>query len=481
MNTKMIRYILAKMLGVEALLMLLPALVSLIYGERSGLCFLVPIALLVIIYLAAGRKKPEDRTIYGKEGMIIVASAWVLWSLFGAIPFSLCGEIPNYLDALFETVSGFTTTGSTVMPDVEILSKGMAFWRSFTHWVGGMGVLVFVMVLTSLDKNNTMYLMRAEVPGPEKDKLVPRTMSTARILYAMYFVLTVIEVILLLFGGMDLFDSLIHSFGTAGTGGFSNYADSVGHFNSAYIDGVITVFMILFGVNFNLYFFLLLREFKPVWKNEELRAYLGIILASALLITWNIHADYPNPLTAFRYAIFQVASIITTTGYATTDYVFWPMLSQTMLLVLMIIGACASSTGGGIKVSRVLMIFKCIKKEIMQLAHPKSVNIIRVNNKKVGPDVLRSLYVYLMAYGVIMVGSILIVSADNMDFGTIVSSVFTTLNNIGPGISEVGPAGSFAAFSPLSKIVFCIDMLVGRLEIFPFLMLFTVSAWRRKF
>lgn len=344
-----------------------------------------------------------------------------------------------------------------------------------------MGVLVFVMVLTSLDKHHTMFLMRAEVPGPEKDKLVPKAMSTARILYAMYLGLTIVEVVLLVFGGMSLFDSLIHSFGTAGTGGFSNYAASVGHFNSAYIDGVITIFMILFGVNFNLYFFLLLRDFKPVWKNEELRAYLGIILVSALLITWNISPSYPNPLTAFRYAIFQVASIITTTGYATTDYVVWPLLSQMILLILMVIGACASSTGGGIKVSRLLMVFKCIKREIMQMAHPKSVNVIRVNNKKVGSDVLRSLYVYLMAYGVLMVGSILIVSIDNKDFATTIGSVFATLNNIGPGLAEVGPAGNFSDFSPLSKLVFCIDMLAGRLEIFPFLMLFTASAWRRKF
>lgn len=481
MNTKMIRYILAKMLGVEALLLLLPAFVAVIYGEKSGVWFLVPIAFLAVLYLIGGRKRPKEQTIYGKEGMIIVALAWILWSLFGALPFCLSGYIPNYLDAFFETVSGFTTTGSSIMPDVKILPQCMTFWRSFTHWVGGMGVLVFVMVLTSLDKHHTMFLMRAEVPGPEKDKLVPKAMSTARILYAMYLGLTIVEVVLLVFGGMSLFDSLIHSFGTAGTGGFSNYAASVGHFNSAYIDGVITAFMILFGVNFNLYFFLLLRDFKPVWKNEELRAYLGIILVSALLITWNISPSYPNPLTAFRYAIFQVASIITTTGYATTDYVVWPLLSQMILLILMVIGACASSTGGGIKVSRLLMVFKCIKREVMQMAHPKSVNVIRVNNKKVGSDVLRSLYVYLMAYGVLMVGSILIVSIDNKDFATTIGSVFATLNNIGPGLAEVGPAGNFSDFSPLSKLVFCIDMLAGRLEIFPFLMLFTASAWRRKF
>lgn len=481
MNTKMIRYILAKMLGVEAILLLLPALVSLIYGEFSGVYFLIPSGILIVIYLLVGMKKPEKRTIYGKEGMVIVASAWILWSLFGALPFTISGSIPSYLDAFFETVSGFTTTGSSILTDVEALPQGMLFWRSFTHWIGGMGVLVFVMVLTTLDKKNSMYLMRAEVPGPEKDKLVPRTMSTARILYGMYLGLTLIEVILLLLGGMNMFDSLIHAFGTAGTGGFSNYAASVGHFDSAYIDGVISIFMILFGVNFNLYFFLLIRDFKPVWKNEELRAYLGIILAAVAVITLNISGQYPNPLKAFRYALFQVASIITTTGYATADYNAWPMLSQCILLMLMVIGACASSTGGGIKVSRFLMVLKCIKREIKQMVHPKSISIIRVNDKKVGADVLRSLYVYLMAYAGIVVGSVLIVSIDNLDFGTTFSSVLATLNNIGPGIADVGPVGSFAEFSPLSKIVFCFDMLAGRLEIFPFLMLFTASAWNRKF
>ena len=481
MNTKMIRYILAKMLGVEAILLLLPALVSLIYGEFSGVYFLIPSGILIVIYLLVGMKKPEKRTIYGKEGMVIVASAWILWSLFGALPFTISGSIPSYLDAFFETLSGFTTTGSSILTDVEALPQGMLFWRSFTHWIGGMGVLVFVMVLTTLDKKNSMYLMRAEVPGPEKDKLVPRTMSTARILYGMYLGLTLIEVILLLLGGMNMFDSLIHAFGTAGTGGFSNYAASVGHFDSAYIDGVISIFMILFGVNFNLYFFLLIRDFKPVWKNEELRAYLGIILAAVAVITLNISGQYPNPLKAFRYALFQVASIITTTGYATADYNAWPMLSQCILLMLMVIGACASSTGGGIKVSRFLMVLKCIKREIKQMVHPKSISIIRVNDKKMGADVLRSLYVYLMAYAGIVVGSVLIVSIDNLDFGTTFSSVLATLNNIGPGIADVGPVGSFAEFSPLSKIVFCFDMLAGRLEIFPFLMLFTASAWNRKF
>ncbi len=481
MNRKMIAHILAKMLGVEALLLILPALVGVIYQEKSTVYFLPPILLLALIYVIGGRKKPENSTIYAKEGMVVVALAWILWSLFGALPFFLSGYIPSYLDAFFETVSGFTTTGSSIMPDVEILPQCMHFWRSFTHWIGGMGVLVFVMVLTSLDKKNSMYLMRAEVPGPEKDKLVPKMMSTARILYGMYFALTALEVILLMFGGLSLFDSLIHSFGSAGTGGFSNYADSVGHFDSAYVDGVITVFMILFGVNFSLYFLILIKEYKSVWKNEELRAYFGIIAAATAVITFNILPQYGSVTKAFRYAVFQVGTIITTTGYATTDFNLWPMLSKCILIALMIIGACASSTGGGIKVSRFLIAMKSIKREVKQMAHPKSVNLICVNGKKMSNDVIRSVFVYFMAYAGIAGLSVLIVSADNFDFATTFSSVMATLNNIGPGIEDVGATGNFSAFSPLSKLVFCFDMLAGRLEIFPFLMLFKTKVWRRKF
>ena len=481
MNRKMIAHILAKMLGVEALLLILPAIVGVIYQEKSAVYFLPLIILLTLIYLIGGRKKPENSTIYAKEGMVVVALAWILWSLFGALPFFLSGYIPSYLDAFFETVSGFTTTGSSIMPDVEILPQCMHFWRSFTHWIGGMGVLVFVMVLTSLDKKNSMYLMRAEVPGPEKDKLVPKMMSTARILYGMYFALTALEVILLMFGGLSLFDSLIHSFGSAGTGGFSNYADSVGHFDSAYVDGVITVFMILFGVNFSLYFLILIKEYKSVWKNEEPRAYFGIIAAATAVITFNILPQYGSVTKAFRYAVFQVGTIITTTGYATTDFNLWPMLSKCILIALMIIGACASSTGGGIKVSRFLIAMKSIKREVKQMAHPKSVNLICVNGKKMSNDVIRSVFVYFMAYAGIAGLSVLIVSADNFDFATTFSSVMATLNNIGPGIEDVGATGNFSAFSPLSKLVFCFDMLAGRLEIFPFLMLFTTKVWRRKF
>lgn len=476
----MILHILGKMMGVEGLLLLIPALVGLIYQEKCAVYFVITAAVLAVIFLLTGRKKPENTMLYGKDGLLIVSSAWILWSLFGALPFFLSGSIPNYMDAFFETVSGFTTTGSTILKDVEVLPQCMTFWRSLTHWVGGMGVLVFVMVLTNLDKQSSIHLMRAEVPGPEKDKLVPKSRTTAQILYGMYFILTAIQVVLLLLGGMNLFDSLIHAFGTAGTGGFSNYADSVGNFDSAYLDGVISVFMILFGINFNLYFFLAIREFKLVFKNEELRAYLLIISGAVVMIMINIYPIYGSVTEAFRYSAFQVASIITTTGYATADYMLWPEFSRCVLVALMIIGACASSTGGGIKVSRLLISLKSIYKEIKQMLHPKSVNVVKLNKKKLGEDTIRNVYVYLLAYITLAIVSVLIVSLDNFDFETTVGSVITALGNVGPGLGMTGPVGSFADYSLLAKFVFCLDMLAGRLEIFPFLMLFSY-VWRKKF
>ena len=476
----MILHILGKMMGVEGLLLLIPALVGLIYQEKCAVYFVITAAVLAVIFLLTGRKKPENTMLYGKDGLLIVSSAWILWSLFGALPFFLSGSIPNYMDAFFETVSGFTTTGSTILKDVEVLPQCMTFWRSLTHWVGGMGVLVFVMVLTNLDKQSSIHLMRAEVPGPEKDKLVPKSRTTAQILYGMYFILTAIQVVLLLLGGMNLFDSLIHAFGTAGTGGFSNYADSVGHFDSAYLDGVISVFMILFGINFNLYFFLAVREFKLVFKNEELRTYLLIISGAVVMIMINIYPIYGSMTEAFRYSAFQVASIITTTGYATADYMLWPEFSRCVLVALMIIGACASSTGGGIKVSRLLISLKSIYKEIKQMLHPKSVNVVKLNKKKLGEDTIRNVYVYLLAYITLAIVSVLIVSLDNFDFETTVGSVITALGNVGPGLGMTGPVGSFADYSLLAKFVFCLDMLAGRLEIFPFLMLFSY-VWRKKF
>ncbi len=481
MNRRMTTYILGRMLGVEAAVLLIPALVSVIYGEEGWKAFLLTSAILVLLYVLLGRRKPEDSTIYGKDGFIIIACAWILWSVFGALPFYISGEIPSFVDAIFETVSGFTTTGSTILTDIEAMSKGMNFWRCLTHWIGGMGVLVFVMVIVSLEDKNSMHLMRAEVPGPETDKLVPKARDTAKILYSMYFVLTLAEVIFLLAGGMNLYDSIIHSFSTAGTGGFSNRNSSIAFYDSAYIDGVITVFMILFGINFNMYYLLLLKKVKDVFKNEETRAYLGIILGSTLLITMNILSIYEKPLKAFRYAIFQVASIITTTGMATADFNLWPEFSKCILLGLMVFGACAGSTGGGMKVARVLILLKSAKRELKRLLHPKSVAIVKVNGKKVKDETLQGVYVYFICYVAILMISVLLISLNNFDFATSFSGVLTTINNIGPGISAIGPIENFSAFSDFSKIVFCLDMLIGRLEIFPFLVLFSPNLWRKKF
>ena len=481
MNRRMILYILGKMLGVEGVVLLIPALVSFLYGEESGLSFLIVSVILEILFLIFGKKPPEGKTIYGKEGFVIVGIAWILWSLFGALPFFLSGSIPNYLDAFFETVSGFTTTGSTILTDIEILPKGISFWRSLTHWIGGMGVLVFVMMLTSMEDDHSMHLMRAEVPGPEADKLVPRARHSAKILYEMYFVLTAAEVILLMFGGMSFYDALLHAFSTAGTGGFSNRNASVAYYDSAYIDGVITIFMILFGVNFNLYFLIRLKKWKSALKNEELKAYLGIIGVSIVVITVNILHIYGSVAQAFRYASFQVASIITTTGFCTANYDVWPELSKTLLLALMVIGACAGSTGGGIKVSRLLILVKTVRQEIRRILHPKSVTVVRVNGKKIGRDTMQGVYIYFISYILILIVSVLIVSIDNFDFATSFSGVLTTINNVGPGISQVGPIENFYSFSPLSKIVFCIDMLVGRLEVIPYLLIFSPDLWRRKF
>ena len=481
MNKKMIVYILGKMMGVEGLLLLIPALVSLIYHEKSVISFLIVAAILLVIYMVFGRKLPASKQIYGKEGFVIVGLAWILWSAFGALPFVISGSIPYYIDALFETISGFTTTGSTILADIEALPMGISFWRSFTHWIGGMGVLVFVMMITSLDDENAMPLMRAEVPGPEADKLVPKARHTARLLYGMYFVLTAAEVVFLLFGGMNLYDALLHAFSTAGTGGFSNRAASVSFYDSAYIDGVIAVFMILFGINFNLYFFILLKDWKSILKNEELWAYLGIVGVSIAIITGNILKIYGTVAHAFRYASFQVGSIITTTGFATADYDQWPELSKSILLALMFVGACAGSTGGGIKVSRLLIIVKSIRREVRKMLHPNAVTIIKVNGKKIGQDTLKNVNLYLTCYIIIMIVSILLVSIDNFDFATTFSGVLTTMSNVGPGISKVGPVMNFQPFSAVSKLVFCFDMLIGRLEIFPYLLLLSPELWRRRF
>ena len=475
----MVRYILGRMLGVEALLLLLPAFVGILYGEeKEALTFVIPAVILTCIFVIAGRKRPEGQVIYGKEGMVVVASAWITWSLFGALPFTLSGSIPNFVDAFFETVSGFTTTGSSILRDVEALPQCMLFWRSFTHWIGGMGVLVFVLMLTNLDKKNSMYLMRAEVPGPEKDKLVPKTKTTARILYGIYFVMTVIQIILLLLGGMPLFDSLCAAFGTAGTGGFGIKSDSMAGY-STYLQVVITIFMILFGINFNAYFLLITRKFAQAFKMEEVRYYLGIIAIAVLIITCNIYHMYGSVSESLQQAAFQVGSIITTTGYATTDFNLWPEISRTILVMLMFIGACAGSTGGGIKVSRILILCKTIRKELHIFLHPNAVKKIKMDGKVIPHEVLRSTNIFIIVYILIIAGSVFLIAFDDFDLITNFTAVAATINNIGPGFELVGPNGNFSMFSCFSKLVLTFDMLAGRLEIFPLLLLFVRDTWKK--
>jgi trk system potassium uptake protein TrkH len=468
------------MLQIEGALLIFPALVALIYRERCGVDFLLVAAGLILLSLLISRK-PKNMKIYAREGFVIVALAWILWSAFGALPFVLSGAIPSFVDAFFETVSGFTTTGSTILTDIEALPKSINFWRCMTHWIGGMGVLVFVMAVIPLSGKGAMFLMRAEMPGPTCDKLVPKARSTAMILYSMYLFLSGVEVLLLLAGGMDLYNAVIHTFSTAGTGGFSSMNASIAAFDSAYIDGVITVFMLLFGVNFNLYFLLLMKNVKVVFKNEELRTYFGIVAAAIALITLNITHIYGTPLKAFRYAAFQVSAIITTTGFVTANFDLWPEFSKTILLLLMIIGACAGSTGGGMKVSRILILLKTIHREILQTLHPKSVNVVKLDGKRVDGESIHGVYVYVICYILILAGSILLITADNLDFTTNFTAVLTTLNNVGPGLAKVGPIENFSHFSAFSKLVLSMDMLVGRLEIVPMMMLFSPQVWKNRF
>ena len=446
----------------------------------EGISFLLT-AMLLLLVSFLGSRKPENTAIYAKEGFLIVALAWVLWSVFGALPFLLSGCIPRFEDAFFEVVSGFTTTGSTILRDIEGLPKCMNFWRCLTHWVGGMGVLVFVMAVLPLSNKNSMFLMRAEIPGPTCDKLVPKARTTARILYTMYLGLSVAEVIFLLAGDMNLYQAVIHTFSTAGTGGFSDRNASVAAFNSAYIDGVITVFMLLFGINFNLYFLLLMKNVKGFFKNEELRNYLGIVAAAIALITINIMNLYGGVLHAFRYAAFQVVSVITTTGFVTANFDLWPEFSKTILLMLMVVGACAGSTGGGMKVSRIMILGRTITKEMRQILHPKSVNVVKLDGKRLTDEETHGVYVYTICYFVILSVSVLLISVDNFDFITNFTAVLTTLNNVGPGLAKVGPVENFSAFSCFSKIILSLDMLIGRLEILPIMMLLAPVTWRKKF
>lgn len=479
MNYAMVLYILGYICNVEALLMLLPLGVGLLYGESVGDTFGLTIVLLFAVGAVLTRKRPKKQTFYAKEGFVTVSLCWIVMSLFGALPLSLSGEVGSYVDCFFEIVSGFTTTGASVVANVEILSQNILFWRSFTHWIGGMGVLVFVLMVLPMAGQSSIHLMRAESPGPIVGKFVPKLRSTAILLYGIYMLLTVILIILLMLGGMSLFDSLIFSFGTAGTGGFANYAASVGYFGSAYIDWVITIFMILFGVNFNVYYMLFFGHFLQGLKNEEMRWYLGIIAVSTAIVTLNISHLYDSPLTALRYAAFQVSTIITTTGYATTDFALWPVLSHVVLLLLMIAGACAGSTGGGIKTSRIIISVKSAWQELRHLIHPRTVTRVRLDGRPVEEETRSTVGSFLTLYALIVAFSVLLLSVEGYDFNTTLSAVLACFNNVGPGIGLVGPMGNYGFFTPFSKLLLSFDMLFGRLEIFPMLVLFSPSVWRK--
>ncbi len=472
MNYGMIVYILGTILKAEAILMSLPALVAFLCGEGD----LVPMLAAILIASGAGLlftfKKPKNTVIYAKEGFVVTALSWVVMSLVGALPFVFAGAIPSYIDAVFETVSGFTTTGASILTDVEGMSRGLLFWRSFTHWVGGMGVLVFLLAIVPLAGGRSVHIMRAESPGPVVGKLVPKVRDTAMILYGIYITMTVVLIALLLLGGMPLYDSAVHAFGTAGTGGFGIWGDSIAHYDSAYIDVVLSIGMVLFGVNFNIYYLLLMGKVKSILRSEELRWYLGIIAGATLLIAWNTLSRWGGMLQSLRYAFFQVASVITTTGFATADFNLWPELSRMLLLVLMLVGACAGSTGGGMKVSRLIIMLKSAKREISRMLHPRSVYTLQFEGKPLEDQTIHNVFTYFFILVFLVIASVLLVSLDNMDFDSTFSAVLACINNIGPGLGIVGPMGSYAALSPLSKLVLILDMLLGRRSSLP---------WRRAF
>lgn len=476
MNKSIILHILGWISCFEAAFLILPVIVALIYGENSVFAFLITIGICLIIGVPLALRKPKNRTFFAKEGFISVALGWILLSLIGSLPFLISGQIPNPVDALFEIVSGFTTTGSSILNNVDVLDKSMLFWRSFTHWIGGMGVLVLVLAILPLARGESIHIMRAESPGPSVDKLVPRMRTSASLLYGIYIGMTILMIILLLIGKMPLFDSLTLTFGTAGTGGFAINNTSIMSY-TPYHQSVITIFMFLFGVNFNFYYLILLRKVKDAVKMEEVRWYFIIFAGAVILISLNT-GGLKGFFNALHHSAFQVSSIMTTTGYATVDFNNWPTFSKTILVILMFIGACAGSTGGGIKVSRILMLFKTIGKEMAFLVHKRSIKVIKINDKKQENDTIKSTNVYFVTFIFIFAISLLIISLDNFDFTTNFSAVTATLNNIGPGLGNVGPMGNFSGFSNLSKIVLMFNMLMGRLEIFPILLLFSPSTWK---
>lgn len=478
MNRSIIRYILGQVLKLESAFLLLPCIVALIYHERQGIYYVVTIAIGLVIGILMTFVKPKNMVFYLKEGCVATALSWIVMSLLGCLPFWFSGEIPSFTDALFETISGFTTTGASILSNVEALSHCNLFWRSFTHWIGGMGVLVFMLAIIPMSGGSNINLMRAESPGPSVGKLVPKIRYSARILYYIYIGLTLAEIIFLLAGRMPLFDSLCTALGTAGTGGFGIKADSMASY-SVYLQWVVTIFMILFGVNFNAYYFLIFGDVKKAAAMEEVKAYfmiIGVAILGIVICIWNTSSGFFDALTK---ASFQVASLITSTGFATVDYNVWSSTAKTILIFSMMIGACAGSTGGGIKVSRFISVFKTVKKELDSYIHPKSVKKIKMDGKPIEHDVVRSINVYFITFILLFAVSLFLVSFEGHDLTTNFTAVLATINNIGPGLNMVGPAENFGFFKPFTKYVLMFDMLAGRLELFPLLILLHPALWKQ--
>lgn len=478
MNYRMIARILGMVLLITAALMLLPLIAGLYYGE-SVLNFIITIAATAALGGIFLLFKPKNRDIYAREGFAAVGLSWILMSLLGALPFVISGDIPHYVDALFETVSGFTTTGSSLLTDIEGMSRGCMFWRMFTHWIGGMGVLVFIMAVLPMSGEHSMHIMRAEVPGPVVGKLVPRVRKTAAILYLIYMGLTAIETLFLLGGGMSFFEALLHAFATSGTGGFSTRGASIAAFNSLYIEIVISVFMLLFAVNFNLYFLLLLGRVRDVLKNQELRCFACIVAFSMLSIAWNISGQYSGFAEALRYSSFTVASLVSSTGFGTADFTQWPQYSQWLLVIIMFIGACAGSTGGGLKLSRVMLLIRAAFADLRHMIWPRRVNRVQMEGQRVEAAGIRAVFSYFALYMLMLLLGTLLISFDGFDTATNFTAALTCLSNMGPGLGLIGPNGNFSIFSDFSKLLMSLLMLIGRLEIYPILVLFFPSVWRK--
>lgn len=482
MNYRMISKLLGTVLRFVVVFMLPALIISLICRENNAaIGFAVTMALMLLLSCLPGLYKLKRQTMYARDAYVLVSLTWLVISLLGALPFYISRAIPNYVDCFFEVVSGFTTTGASILTDVEALPKGLLYWRSFSHWLGGMGVLVFLLTIIRFTEGagDGMRIMRAEAPGPQVSKLVPHTFRSAQILYVIYIVMTLVQMVLLLAGGMDFFEAVCIAFGTAGTGGFAVRGDSIASY-SPYIQWVVTIFMALFGVNFGIYYLLLLRSFRKAFRNEELWMYFGILLGSSVIIFFNILPSMPGEAAdAFRHSCFQVASIMTTTGYGTVDFNLWPQLSRTILVTLMLVGASAGSTGGGIKCSRVLILAKCLFREIHRMLHPNTVKQIHMDGEPVAREAIRNAYAFLSVYCLITIGSLLLLSLNNFSFETNMTAVFACLNNIGPGLDMVGPMGNYSAFSNFSKLVLSMDMLLGRLEIFPIIIACIPSVWKR--